>query len=124
MLFRSKEKATLNYVEIIPSSSPSSSETELTVHVKVVTRAQAKAREGLRGEESKSKRSLRVERNQRYRRNKQRRKFEMRKPKTQTSGELEFQELQRKLPEEPKIEDPQPIGDQARSAVESGGLVS
>ena len=50
--------------------------------VKVVTRAQAKAKEGLRGEESKSERSLRAEKNQRYRRNKQQRKSEMRKLET------------------------------------------
>ena len=68
-------------------------------------------------------RSLRAERNQRYRRNKQQRKSEMRKPETQTSGESKFSELQRKLPEEPKIEDLQPIGNQARSAIELGGSV-
>ena len=38
-----KGKPTLNYVEIITSSSTSSSESEHIVSVKVVTRAQAKA---------------------------------------------------------------------------------
>ena len=47
----------------------------------------------------------------------------MRKPETNTSGELEFQGAKQKLPEEPRIENPQPIENQARSAVELGGSV-
>ena len=53
-----KGKATLNYMEVIPSSSRSSSKSELTVPVKVVTQAQAKAKEGMQVEGSIGKEPL------------------------------------------------------------------
>ena len=47
----------------------------------------------------------------------------MRKPETNTSGESELQGAKQKLLEEPRIENPQPIENQARSAVKLGGSV-
>ena len=40
-----KEKTNLHYVEVIHSNSPSSSETEQVIPIRVITRAQAKAQE-------------------------------------------------------------------------------
>ena len=47
----------------------------------------------------------------------------MRKPKTNTSGESEFQGAKQKLPEEPRTENPLPIENQARRAIELGGSI-
>ena len=87
-----KGKATLNYVEIIPSSSPSSSNSEHVVPMKVVTRAQAKAQEKLQGEEFKFKRSNQTERNQRHQRNWQRKNREIKKLEHNILEDSEFLE--------------------------------
>ena len=48
-----KGKTTLNYIEVLPSSNtPSSSETDVVVPVKVITRAQAKAQNDVRRNET------------------------------------------------------------------------
>lgn len=88
-----------------------------------MTRAQAKAKEDLPGEKSKTKRSVKVERNLCYRKNKQKRKAEKNKPKINPSLESEFQGARSRQIEEPRLENPKPREESVPSTAESGGSV-
>ena len=83
---------------MINSDSPNSSKSETVVPLKVVTRAQAKAKQDLSDNGSKSERSMRAKQNIRYRKNKKNKREEINEPNQEQSEDPEFKETIKEQP--------------------------
>ena len=117
-----KGKANLNYVEIIHASSPSSSETEQVVPIKVITRAQAKAQGQQANDEAKIEKSVRAKRSFRYRKNKQKLRDENKKQKAETPEEKESEDIELQ-PHQKHQKETLGQRESKKKSIESGGSV-